>query len=408
MNQILDPVLRKDKFEIWRKKTNDIISLVNSISSNVKTTISDTPPTAAYNGDLWWDSSTGKLKIYYDDGDSKQWLDAFTGSSSNGTPASISENPPLNPFFGDLWWDSTSGKLKIYYFDGDSCQWIDAFTSAQNYAKSEVTISEDPPVNPIIGELWWDEKSGKLKIYYKDIDSVQWVDAFVYHNNSIVNISENVPANASPGELWWNSSTGKLKIYYQDIDSVQWIDAFVYHNNSIVNTSETFPASPVDGELFYDSNSGKLKIYLDDGNSSQWIDALTIVDDDELVLDYKTILDSSRDGINVVEYDTTGTHSFLHSSPTDNWEINFTNLSMLTGTKTELTVIIQQGQQGYFPEKLNINGNFIQVHWENNLSLDSEGIPLASSESIDRIVYEIYCIDPVINNYLVLGSVNSF
>jgi hypothetical protein len=48
---------------------------------------------------------------------------------------SISEIPPTNPNVSDLWWDSTEGKLKIYYNDGVptdspfSAQWVDAFNN---------------------------------------------------------------------------------------------------------------------------------------------------------------------------------------------------------------------------------------------------------------------------------------
>lgn len=39
-------------------------------------TISDTAPIPTTLGELWWNSSTGQLKIYYDDGTSVQWVDA--------------------------------------------------------------------------------------------------------------------------------------------------------------------------------------------------------------------------------------------------------------------------------------------------------------------------------------------
>ena len=40
-------------------------------------TVSDYPPSSAKaNSDLWWNSNTGVLKIYYSDGDSIQWVDA--------------------------------------------------------------------------------------------------------------------------------------------------------------------------------------------------------------------------------------------------------------------------------------------------------------------------------------------
>jgi len=38
----------------------------------------------------------------------------------------ISDNPPIDPFAGDLWWDSSVGDLRIFYQDQDSSQWVDA------------------------------------------------------------------------------------------------------------------------------------------------------------------------------------------------------------------------------------------------------------------------------------------
>lgn len=39
-------------------------------------------------------------------------------------------------------------------------------------------ISDTPPPFPYVGELWWDSSTGILRVYYIDLDSVQWVDAF--------------------------------------------------------------------------------------------------------------------------------------------------------------------------------------------------------------------------------------
>jgi hypothetical protein len=50
---------------------------VNTNSASIaNATISDTAPGAATAGDLWWESDTGRLKIYYNDTDSTQWVDA--------------------------------------------------------------------------------------------------------------------------------------------------------------------------------------------------------------------------------------------------------------------------------------------------------------------------------------------
>ena len=40
-----------------------------------------------------------------------------------------------------------------------------------------------------------------------------------------VTISDTIPSGTpTPGDLWWESDTGRLKIYYQDTDSPQWVD----------------------------------------------------------------------------------------------------------------------------------------------------------------------------------------
>ena len=39
---------------------------------------------------------------------------------------SVSVNPPNSPAEGDLWWTPMEGNLFIWYDDGDSAQWVDA------------------------------------------------------------------------------------------------------------------------------------------------------------------------------------------------------------------------------------------------------------------------------------------
>lgn len=55
-----------------------------------------------------------------------------TSLTINGAPigsgaAVISDTPPPTPYVGELWWDSTIGVLRVYYDDGASSQWVDAF-----------------------------------------------------------------------------------------------------------------------------------------------------------------------------------------------------------------------------------------------------------------------------------------
>lgn len=46
------------------------------------------------------------------------------------TPGIVSgDTPPSNPSDNDLWFDTVHGKIRIYYNDGTSSQWVDAVIS---------------------------------------------------------------------------------------------------------------------------------------------------------------------------------------------------------------------------------------------------------------------------------------
>jgi hypothetical protein len=92
--------------------------------------------------DLWFESDSGALAIYYDDGDSAQWVEiggepgpagapglagptgATGATGATGPGVTISDTPPPTPAPSDLWFESDSGNLAIYYDDGDSAQWV--------------------------------------------------------------------------------------------------------------------------------------------------------------------------------------------------------------------------------------------------------------------------------------------
>ena len=57
---------------------------VSGGSGGANVTTDDTAPSTPSDGDLWWDSVAGELKIYYQDVDSSQWVDA-SGSVSSST-----------------------------------------------------------------------------------------------------------------------------------------------------------------------------------------------------------------------------------------------------------------------------------------------------------------------------------
>lgn len=63
-------------------------------------------------------------------------------TASTSAAVICSSTAPSNPGDGVLWWDQDNGKLKIYYTDANTSQWVDAFTgTAGPNAVSTATAS---------------------------------------------------------------------------------------------------------------------------------------------------------------------------------------------------------------------------------------------------------------------------
>lgn len=87
-------------------------------------TTSDTAPSSPSAGDLWYDTTTLRLYVYYNDGSSSQWVKANPSGSGSGASVAVQETAPSNPSSGDLWWDTADLIMAVYYSDGDSSQWV--------------------------------------------------------------------------------------------------------------------------------------------------------------------------------------------------------------------------------------------------------------------------------------------
>jgi len=51
-------------------------------------------------------------------------------------PVAIGPNPPENPIEGNLWWNSVSGRMYVYYVDQDSGQWVQTNPSSEDAERS--------------------------------------------------------------------------------------------------------------------------------------------------------------------------------------------------------------------------------------------------------------------------------
>ena len=66
---------------------------------------------------------------------------------------------------GDLWWDDVSGNLFVYYTDADSNQWVVASPNVGGEANTNIFVGPSAPADPIVGTVWYNTIDNVLYIY---------------------------------------------------------------------------------------------------------------------------------------------------------------------------------------------------------------------------------------------------
>jgi len=108
----------------------------------------DVEPVAGY---IRFNTDKGQFEGY----DGTDW------STVGSAAVDISATAPENPEDGNLWWDSTTGNLKIYYDDGSGLQWVDAFVGTPGPAGPAGPIGATGPEG-LVGATGFVGASGPL------------------------------------------------------------------------------------------------------------------------------------------------------------------------------------------------------------------------------------------------------
>ena len=224
-------------------------------------------------GDIWWSIFNGRLYVFYDDGDTQQWVEAQpmgtqpindtasdvgvgtttpAGQSvinpGTGNTVTISTNAPDTRAdgsanrLGDLWWSNQTGMLYIWYSDVLADFQATGQLPSTNIAQWVMT---DPTGTvPGVGA------SDKL---YPELPSASVFRGNIYTSSLTCIISDVAPTEQTDGSslefgnLWWCTLNGKMYIYWNDGDTVQWTQSTPVGNVSTIYGSSDEPLNPTPG-----------------------------------------------------------------------------------------------------------------------------------------------------------------
>jgi len=176
-------------------------------------------------------------------------------------------NFPSSPSVGDI--HAEAGKN--YKWNGYA--WI---VVSQDEVYGPVFVSDTPPTNAVCGDLWYESDTGKLFVYYTDIDSIQWVQV---GGSSDLNTADYLPlaGGTMSGQIDFGALTATN---LADPTTAQEAATKAYVDNHLpAIISDTVPTLDNNGnavqvgDIWYDSVGGRTYVYYNDGNSTQWVDA---------------------------------------------------------------------------------------------------------------------------------------
>ena len=192
------------------------------------------PPAERLEGTLWWNTEEGVLYVWFEDGDSEQWVIAVPQTDVDVPPGTvIGETPPSDPEVGQLWWNSSddSGRLYVYYEDANSQQWVeaspqvDSLTEEQSDNRYLSKVSDDTAEGAItFKELTTHEAGisvtgggidGNTSNIFKAVSSSSQVNPFIISTNDNVGVSITSPGAVNVYGTTYRQTSGNPAYRFQ-------------------------------------------------------------------------------------------------------------------------------------------------------------------------------------------------
>ena len=194
---------------------------------------------------------------------------------------------------------------------------------------------------------------------------------------SNIAVSGTAPSGSTSGDFWWDASSGVLKIYYDSY----WVettgpDIYTAISNQILSINDnTNSTSSTSGAVIVTGGigvSGNLNV--GSGLGVSGLTSLTYTSE-------KLSTKSSATG--VVTHDLTTGSIFYHSSISNNFTANITNVPDTNDRAIGVTLVLSQGATAYMATALQIDGNAQTIKWINN------SVPSGAANKVDVVGFSL-------------------
>jgi len=247
----------------------------------------------------------------------------------------------------------SDGQALVWNASGNT--WQPGTVSGGGGGSYVVPTQDDAPLNPTDGTLWWESDTGKLKVYYDDGNTSQWVDASPAGGGSLATETDPVFSASIAAGITGNGTAGQV-LTSDGAGNVIWSTVSAGGGST---TLEALTDTDID-------SAGTGPYPLADGQILKWNSFLSAWQN---VPDDVSSIDGGYFGNSVqIEGNQAGTQLLL-STGTDPVAISDNNFS--TGTAGQ--VLTATGDDGF--------GNATGVVWANTSATASSSAPSTATST---------------------------
>jgi hypothetical protein len=196
-------------------------------------------------------------------------------ASGGGASVDVSANPPVEPEAGNIWFNSSTGRMYVYIDDGDTQQWVQPATPGVN-AFSSITLNDSTQmyaqgsdtINFVDGpgiEITNDSTNNTIIVSATGGIGIQQGDDVTFGNvsaTSYTNIGVGTPSITSASTITFSAPDGVIvndgPIRLPNLTSVQILEL-----------------TPQNGDVIYNTTANRVQVYqnsawinLDDGSAA--------------------------------------------------------------------------------------------------------------------------------------------
>jgi hypothetical protein len=202
---------------------------------------------------------------------------------------------------------------------------------------------------------------------------------------SAVGVGTNPPSVEHDSDLWWNSNDGSLNFYYNDGDTSQWVEiaggSGIDLSQPVHITSGAASTNTITGALIVDGGAGIAQSLFVGGTLNVGAD---LIISGLTTLTYTSEkLTTKTSATGTVTHDLSTGSIFYHSSISNNFTANITNVPTTNDRAIGVTLVLAQGVTPYMSTALQIDGSAQTIKWVNNIT------PTGTASKVDIVGFSL-------------------